>query len=300
MLEDTQVALIDLEKVTFYFQQFEGEPLVASMCLHLTFWVFFTFCFLKQFWKTRLSLKEWSEYVSSLLADMPMSYQVEGTRQTLKVCFYLESFYFSQLPHRLRNGGGIKIYPVLFTQGTGSLVRVLKSAWSTEMNVTLSFALWFDLSAALESMEGYYYRDNVSVEEYQAQINAASLDKVKQYYKRLRYVIQNTQTHTYIHYFEAAWFGCFTLIYKWTQLVPVVLDSQSPAGPQGDWLRETQRECFMIGCEHTQQERQWLDESSQHVTSADVVPLYSCCTRLTRTPFGLPYTREPLWLARHG
>lgn len=31
MLEDTQVALIDLEKVTFYFQQFEGEPLVASM-----------------------------------------------------------------------------------------------------------------------------------------------------------------------------------------------------------------------------------------------------------------------------
>uniref|UniRef100_A0A671YJ65 Phosphatidylinositol-3,4,5-trisphosphate dependent Rac exchange factor 2 n=1 Tax=Sparus aurata TaxID=8175 RepID=A0A671YJ65_SPAAU len=89
MLEDTQVALIDLEKVTFYFQQFEGEPLVANM---------------------------------------PMSYQVEGTRQTLKVCFYLESFYFSQLPHRLRNGGGIKIYPVLFTQGTGSLVRVLKSA----------------------------------------------------------------------------------------------------------------------------------------------------------------------------
>uniref|UniRef100_A0A8C2Z4G8 Phosphatidylinositol 3,4,5-trisphosphate-dependent Rac exchanger 2 protein n=1 Tax=Cyclopterus lumpus TaxID=8103 RepID=A0A8C2Z4G8_CYCLU len=116
MLEDTQVALIDLEKVTFYFQQFEGEPLVANM---------------------------------------PMSYQVEGTRQALKVCFHLESFYFSQLPHRLKNGGGIKIYPVLFTQ-------------------------------ALESMEGYYYRDNVSVEEYQAQINAASLEKVKQYYKRLR------------------------------------------------------------------------------------------------------------------
>uniref|UniRef100_A0A4W6DXA6 Phosphatidylinositol-3,4,5-trisphosphate dependent Rac exchange factor 2 n=1 Tax=Lates calcarifer TaxID=8187 RepID=A0A4W6DXA6_LATCA len=110
MLEDTQVALIDLEKVTFYFQQFEGEPLVANM---------------------------------------PISYQVEGTRQALKVCFYLESFYFSQLPHRLKNGGGIKIYPVLFTQGIVSL-------------------------------------DNVSVEEYQAQINAASLDKVKQYYKRLR------------------------------------------------------------------------------------------------------------------
>lgn len=39
---------------------------------------------------------------------------------------------------------------------------------------------------ALESMEGYYYRDSVSVEEYQAQINAGSLEKVKQYYKRLR------------------------------------------------------------------------------------------------------------------
>uniref|UniRef100_A0AAX7V0M6 Phosphatidylinositol 3,4,5-trisphosphate-dependent Rac exchanger 2 protein n=1 Tax=Astatotilapia calliptera TaxID=8154 RepID=A0AAX7V0M6_ASTCA len=115
MLEDTQVALIDLEKVTFYFQEFEGEPLVANM---------------------------------------PISYQVEGNLQALKVCFYLESFYFSQLPYRLKNGGGVKIYPVLFTQ-------------------------------ALESMEGYYYRDNVSVEEYQAQINAASLDKVKQYNKRL-------------------------------------------------------------------------------------------------------------------
>uniref|UniRef100_A0A8C7SQ55 Phosphatidylinositol 3,4,5-trisphosphate-dependent Rac exchanger 2 protein n=1 Tax=Oncorhynchus mykiss TaxID=8022 RepID=A0A8C7SQ55_ONCMY len=115
MLEDTQVALIDLEKVTFYFREFEGEPLVANM---------------------------------------PMSYEVEGTRQALKVCFYLETFYFSQLPQRLRNGGGFKIYPVLFTQ-------------------------------ALESMEGYYYRDSVSVEEYQAQINSASLDKVKQYYKRL-------------------------------------------------------------------------------------------------------------------
>ncbi|XP_052360906.1 phosphatidylinositol 3,4,5-trisphosphate-dependent Rac exchanger 2 protein isoform X2 [Oncorhynchus keta] len=116
MLEDTQVALMDLEKVTFYFREFEGEPLVANM---------------------------------------PMSYEVEGTRQALKVCFYLETFYFSQLPQRLRNGGGFKIYPALFTQ-------------------------------ALESMEGYYYRDSVSVEEYQAQINSASLDKVKQYYKRLR------------------------------------------------------------------------------------------------------------------
>lgn len=44
---------------------------------------------------------------------------------------------------------------------------------------------------ALESMEGYYYKDNVSVEEFQAQINAASLEKVKQYNQKLRYVIIN-------------------------------------------------------------------------------------------------------------
>uniref|UniRef100_A0A673MQY3 Phosphatidylinositol 3,4,5-trisphosphate-dependent Rac exchanger 2 protein n=1 Tax=Sinocyclocheilus rhinocerous TaxID=307959 RepID=A0A673MQY3_9TELE len=122
MLEDTQVALIDLEKVTFYFRQFEGEPLVANM---------------------------------------PISYQVEGTRQALKVCFYLEAFYFQQLPQRLRHGGSFKIYPVLFSQ-------------------------------ALESMEGYYYRESVSVEEYQAQINAGSLEKVKQYYKRLRCTLSVT------------------------------------------------------------------------------------------------------------
>lgn len=42
---------------------------------------------------------------------------------------------------------------------------------------------------ALESMEGYYYRDNVSVEEFQAQINAASLEKVKQYNQKLRYLL---------------------------------------------------------------------------------------------------------------
>uniref|UniRef100_A0A6Q2X1T2 Phosphatidylinositol-3,4,5-trisphosphate-dependent Rac exchange factor 2 n=1 Tax=Esox lucius TaxID=8010 RepID=A0A6Q2X1T2_ESOLU len=89
--------------------------------------------------------------------DMPMSYTVEGCRQALKVCFHLETFYFSQLPQRLRKGGGFKIYPVLFTQ-------------------------------ALESMEGYYYRENVSVEEYQAQINSASLDKAKQYHKRAFYL----------------------------------------------------------------------------------------------------------------
>lgn len=48
------------------------------------------------------------------------------------------------------------------------------------------------VSAALESMEGYYYRDNVSVEEFQAQINTASLEKVRQYNQKLRYVISTS------------------------------------------------------------------------------------------------------------
>ncbi|XP_064026562.1 phosphatidylinositol 3,4,5-trisphosphate-dependent Rac exchanger 2 protein isoform X1 [Pogoniulus pusillus] len=116
MLEDTLVALFDLEKVVFYFRQAEPEPLVANV---------------------------------------PITYQAEGSRQTLKVYFYLDSCHFEQLPQRLKNGGGFKIHPVLFSQ-------------------------------ALESMEGYYYRDSVSVEEFQAQINAASLEKVKQYNQKLR------------------------------------------------------------------------------------------------------------------
>jgi hypothetical protein len=34
MLEDTLVALFDLEKVSFYFKPSEDEPLVASKLLH--------------------------------------------------------------------------------------------------------------------------------------------------------------------------------------------------------------------------------------------------------------------------
>ncbi|KAB0371556.1 hypothetical protein FD755_016494, partial [Muntiacus reevesi] len=120
MLEDTLVALFDLEKVSFYFKPSEEEPLVANV---------------------------------------PLTYQAEGSRQALKVYFYIDSYHFEQLPQRLKNGGGFKIHPVLFSQ-------------------------------ALESMEGYYYRDNVSVEEFQAQINAASLEKVKQYNQKLRYLMR--------------------------------------------------------------------------------------------------------------
>lgn len=55
-----------------------------------------------------------------------------------------------------------------------------------DLDMDLNDCTSFFFSIALESMEGYYYRDSVSVEEHQAQINASSLEKVKQYYKRLR------------------------------------------------------------------------------------------------------------------
>ncbi|XP_040288462.1 phosphatidylinositol 3,4,5-trisphosphate-dependent Rac exchanger 2 protein isoform X2 [Bufo bufo] len=116
MLEDSLVALFDLEKVMFYFRQAEHGPQISNV---------------------------------------PITYQAEGSRQALKMYFYLDSYHFQHLPQRLKNGGGFKIHPVLFSQ-------------------------------ALESMDGYYYKDNVSIEEFQAQINAASLEKVKQYNQKLR------------------------------------------------------------------------------------------------------------------
>ncbi|EPQ07865.1 Phosphatidylinositol 3,4,5-trisphosphate-dependent Rac exchanger 2 protein [Myotis brandtii] len=149
MLEDTLVALFDLEKVSFYFKPSEEEPLVANEQAMLEDTLVALFDLEKVSFYFKPSEEE------PLVANVPLTYQVEGSRQALKVYFYLDSYHFEQLPQRLKNGGGFKIHPVLFAQ-------------------------------ALESMEGYYYRDNVSVEEFQAQINAASLEKVKQYNQKLR------------------------------------------------------------------------------------------------------------------
>ncbi|XP_064420274.1 phosphatidylinositol 3,4,5-trisphosphate-dependent Rac exchanger 1 protein [Latimeria chalumnae] len=115
MLEDTTVALSDLDKVTFYFRQLEEEYLVAN---------------------------------SSVF------YHIEGNRQSLKVIFYLDSCHFSELPSRFQNGGSLKLYTVMFTT----------------------------------AMEGpcQLSQDNVSLEEFQQQINAASLENVQQYYRKLR------------------------------------------------------------------------------------------------------------------
>uniref|UniRef100_V9K8C6 Phosphatidylinositol 3,4,5-trisphosphate-dependent Rac exchanger 1 protein-like protein n=1 Tax=Callorhinchus milii TaxID=7868 RepID=V9K8C6_CALMI len=113
MLEDAKVTLSDLDNVTFYFRQLEHEYPVANS---------------------------------------PITYQVEGSRQALKVIFYLERHNFAELPSKFQNCGSLKLYTVLFTK----------------------------------ALEGHCSPENGSVEEFQQLINLASLEKVKSYYRKLR------------------------------------------------------------------------------------------------------------------
>uniref|UniRef100_A0A8C1UJG4 Phosphatidylinositol-3,4,5-trisphosphate-dependent Rac exchange factor 1 n=1 Tax=Cyprinus carpio TaxID=7962 RepID=A0A8C1UJG4_CYPCA len=118
MLEDTKAALQDLEKVTVLFRPLENECLVPNTSVH---------------------------------------YQVEGSRQTIRVTMFLDSCHFNELPTRLKNGGSLKLQSVLFTRG-------------------------------LEKPEGVLSQDFVAMEEFQQQTNALSLEKVKAYYRKLRNV----------------------------------------------------------------------------------------------------------------
>ncbi|XP_068064221.1 phosphatidylinositol 3,4,5-trisphosphate-dependent Rac exchanger 1 protein isoform X3 [Anomalospiza imberbis] len=115
MLEDIQVTLAELDKVAFFFKQLDG----------------------------------------CLVANTHVVYHIEGSRQALKVIFYLDSYYFSKLPARFQNGGTLKLHTVLFTK-------------------------------ALESTEGQSQPAGSSLEELPQQINGVSLEKVQQYYRKLR------------------------------------------------------------------------------------------------------------------
>ncbi|KAK6471881.1 phosphatidylinositol 3,4,5-trisphosphate-dependent Rac exchanger 1 protein-like [Huso huso] len=90
-----------------------------------------------------------------LVANTSIYYHVEGSRQSLKITLYLDSCHFSELPTKFKNGGSLKLHTVLFTR-------------------------------ALEKQESPVYQDSVPVEEFQQQINTASLEKVKSYYRKLR------------------------------------------------------------------------------------------------------------------
>uniref|UniRef100_A0A8B9J1Z3 Phosphatidylinositol 3,4,5-trisphosphate-dependent Rac exchanger 1 protein n=1 Tax=Amazona collaria TaxID=241587 RepID=A0A8B9J1Z3_9PSIT len=107
MLEDIQVALTELDKVVFYFKQLD----------------------------------------ESLVANTHVFYHIEGSRQALKVIFYLDSYYFFKLPSRFQNGGSLKLHMVLFTK-------------------------------ALESTEAQSQLAGSSLEELPQQINSISLDKL--------------------------------------------------------------------------------------------------------------------------
>uniref|UniRef100_A0A8C3VF67 Phosphatidylinositol 3,4,5-trisphosphate-dependent Rac exchanger 1 protein n=1 Tax=Catharus ustulatus TaxID=91951 RepID=A0A8C3VF67_CATUS len=115
MLEDIQVTLAELDKVAFFFKQLD----------------------------------------EILVANTHVFYHIEGSRQALKVIFYLDSYYFSKLPARFQNGGTLKLHTVLFTK-------------------------------ALESTEGQSQPAGSSLEELPQQINGISLEKVQQYYRKLR------------------------------------------------------------------------------------------------------------------
>lgn len=68
---------------------------------------------------------------SGLLSEPPCSappstdtnvfYHIEGSRQALKVVFYLDGFHFSRLPSRLEGGASLRLHTVLLLQVFRSL-----------------------------------------------------------------------------------------------------------------------------------------------------------------------------------
>uniref|UniRef100_G1PVJ8 Phosphatidylinositol-3,4,5-trisphosphate dependent Rac exchange factor 1 n=1 Tax=Myotis lucifugus TaxID=59463 RepID=G1PVJ8_MYOLU len=89
------------------------------------------------------------------VANTNVFYHIEGSRQALKVIFYLDSYHFSKLPSRLESGGSLRLHTVLFTK-------------------------------ALENPEGPPPPGSQVVEDLQQEINTQSLEKVQQYYRKLR------------------------------------------------------------------------------------------------------------------
>ncbi|PNJ19387.1 PREX1 isoform 1 [Pongo abelii] len=115
MLEDIWVTLSELDNVTFSFKQLD----------------------------------------ENYVANTNVFYHIEGSRQALKVVFYLDSYHFSKLPSRLEGGASLRLHTALFTK-------------------------------ALENMEGLPSPGSQAAEDLQQEINLQSLEKVQQYYRKLR------------------------------------------------------------------------------------------------------------------
>ncbi|XP_072489727.1 phosphatidylinositol 3,4,5-trisphosphate-dependent Rac exchanger 1 protein isoform X2 [Notamacropus eugenii] len=118
MLEDIRVTLSELDNVTFLFKQLD----------------------------------------ENFVTNTHVFYHIEGSRQALKVIFYLDSYHFSKLPTRLENGGSLRLHTVFFTKALDNLEGQPQAGGST----------------------------TALLEELQQEINAQSLEKVQQYYRRLR------------------------------------------------------------------------------------------------------------------
>lgn len=58
-----------------------------------------------------------SEPLRFASTDTNVFYHIEGSRQALKVVFYLDGFHFSRLPSRLEGGASLRLHTVLFTKG---------------------------------------------------------------------------------------------------------------------------------------------------------------------------------------
>ncbi|XP_069808805.1 phosphatidylinositol 3,4,5-trisphosphate-dependent Rac exchanger 1 protein [Dendropsophus ebraccatus] len=123
MLEDIKATLQDLDKVVFYFKQMD----------------------------------------ETLVANTAVFHHIEGSRQALRVVFYLDSFHFSKLPTKFEHGGCLKLQSVLFTQ-------------------------------ALDGAEG----GSAPPEEIQQHINQNSLETVQNYYRKIRafYLEKSTDSNT--------------------------------------------------------------------------------------------------------
>uniref|UniRef100_A0A8C0P7B8 Phosphatidylinositol 3,4,5-trisphosphate-dependent Rac exchanger 1 protein n=1 Tax=Canis lupus familiaris TaxID=9615 RepID=A0A8C0P7B8_CANLF len=115
MLEDLWVTLSELDNVSFSFKQLD----------------------------------------ENYVANTNVFYHIEGSRQALKVVFYLDSYHFSKLPSRLEGGASLRLHTVLFTK-------------------------------ALENVEGPPPTGSQAAEDLQQEINTQSLEKVQQYYRKLR------------------------------------------------------------------------------------------------------------------
>uniref|UniRef100_G1T3T5 Phosphatidylinositol 3,4,5-trisphosphate-dependent Rac exchanger 1 protein n=1 Tax=Oryctolagus cuniculus TaxID=9986 RepID=G1T3T5_RABIT len=110
------------------------------------------------------------------VANSSVFYHIEGSRQALRVIFHLDSYHFSKLPSRLESGASLRLHTVLFTR-------------------------------ALEGVEGAPPPGCQAAEDLQQEINAQSLEKAQQYYRKLRALLYRpnlcTQTKPGAHKIES-------------------------------------------------------------------------------------------------